>query len=574
MDKLHIIQWCIISVLVVGLIVVAVLYSGTTNTNARQGTENEEIRKVSTQRLSQSLASADKVSHGPGQSIWVKARTVGHANESYRIPKRIIQTYKTSTVPVLMSNAIQSILDRNPNYEYIFFDDEACRTFMREKTSQRILDAYDSLIPGAYKADLFRLAVLYEYGGWYLDVSMCAQSSAVSLDVLPSTYSLVIARDIPAAPYSIYQAFIGAVPRSPVLKFILDEVVNMVLAQLKPLDPLSLTGPGAFGSLLNKFLKRPMFASNRALSYPDILFVNHQDRAIHHGNMIVLGTKYENWGEDRISTHSKHYSTLYHENQLFLKRVKRNSMRQYPHKIPVWTTWETPYVTDVMLFVMNQWETHNPDLEFLFMDRVEREQFMTQEYGDEWGLLFKTLRPGAFQADWWRMAVLYKYGGVYMDADMFPHEACLGDWVREQFSSGTPGQPLLRLGIEGTNIPNGFIVVTAQHPFLLACMEAIAKNVGQKLYPDADTAISGPRLVSNVLHDYLGFHKNWSGDMVFKKAGLQFLTREGLHEDGFYLQDHRGNKIIKYKYPGYDEERHLMGGTNWAHMFQDRTVYK
>ena len=46
-----------------------------------------------------------------------------------------------------------------------------------------VLNAYDSLIPGAYKADLFRYLVLYREGGVYLD---CKSSTIIFLK-----YSLI-----------------------------------------------------------------------------------------------------------------------------------------------------------------------------------------------------------------------------------------------------------------------------------------------------------------------------------------------------------------------------------------------
>lgn len=43
-----------------------------------------------------------------------------------------------------------------------------------------VLDCYDKLIPNAYKADLFRLSVVYVYGGCYIDISYMAADSFLS----------------------------------------------------------------------------------------------------------------------------------------------------------------------------------------------------------------------------------------------------------------------------------------------------------------------------------------------------------------------------------------------------------
>jgi len=54
---------------------------------------------------------------------------------------------------------------------YLFNDDE-CRAFIAREYPSDVLDAYDNLIPTAFKADLWRYCVLYMYGGAYLDIKL------------------------------------------------------------------------------------------------------------------------------------------------------------------------------------------------------------------------------------------------------------------------------------------------------------------------------------------------------------------------------------------------------------------
>jgi mannosyltransferase OCH1-like enzyme len=58
----------------------------------------------------------------------------------------------------------------NPTFSYRLFDDNECRAFIEKHFPADIVKAYDTLIPGAYKADLWRLCMLYMEGGIYLDV--------------------------------------------------------------------------------------------------------------------------------------------------------------------------------------------------------------------------------------------------------------------------------------------------------------------------------------------------------------------------------------------------------------------
>ena len=86
------------------------------------------------------------------------------------IPLNIFQTWHTKKLPPKMFNSIQVIRRFNPRFRYYLFDDNDCREFIKKNYDSDILNAYDSLIPGAFKADLWRYCILYKMGGIYLDI--------------------------------------------------------------------------------------------------------------------------------------------------------------------------------------------------------------------------------------------------------------------------------------------------------------------------------------------------------------------------------------------------------------------
>jgi mannosyltransferase OCH1-like enzyme len=93
------------------------------------------------------------------------------SKKSYKyIPKKIFQTYKTNQVSSGMYDAVNTWIDKNPDWEYHFFDKDDRRNFIKENFPKKVLDAYDTLLPGAYKADLWRYCVLYIHGGVYVDI--------------------------------------------------------------------------------------------------------------------------------------------------------------------------------------------------------------------------------------------------------------------------------------------------------------------------------------------------------------------------------------------------------------------
>ena len=86
------------------------------------------------------------------------------------IPLKIYQTWHTKDLPLNMKICTDSIKNMHPNFEYFLFDDDDCRNFIIKHFDNNVIEAFDSLIPGAYKADLWRYCVLYINGGIYLDI--------------------------------------------------------------------------------------------------------------------------------------------------------------------------------------------------------------------------------------------------------------------------------------------------------------------------------------------------------------------------------------------------------------------
>jgi mannosyltransferase OCH1-like enzyme len=69
-----------------------------------------------------------------------------------------------------MIDSVENIKMNNKNFNYKLFDDEDCRNFIKNNFDGSVLYAFDSLKPGAYKADLWRYCVLYILGGIYIDI--------------------------------------------------------------------------------------------------------------------------------------------------------------------------------------------------------------------------------------------------------------------------------------------------------------------------------------------------------------------------------------------------------------------
>ena len=107
-----------------------------------------------------------------GAELVIKTKVPYPMKQQYYpvIPLNIYQTWHTKDLPPLMRNAVNKIIRMNPRFNYKLFDDNDCRNFIKDNFNEDVLNAFDTLIPGAYKADLWRYCILYKNGGVYLDI--------------------------------------------------------------------------------------------------------------------------------------------------------------------------------------------------------------------------------------------------------------------------------------------------------------------------------------------------------------------------------------------------------------------
>lgn len=59
-----------------------------------------------------------------------------------------------------------------------------------------------------------------------------------------------------------------------------------------------------------------------------------------------------------------------------------------------------------------------PDYEIKLFDNNDCINFLQKEYGTEYVDIFNYLKDGPIKADFWRICILYKYGGIYFDLDL------------------------------------------------------------------------------------------------------------------------------------------------------------
>jgi mannosyltransferase OCH1-like enzyme len=111
------------------------------------------------------------------ENLGVVQKDYEKMKENAVIPLNIYQTWHTKNLPTKMQENVNCLKRQNPEFKYYLYDDYDCREFIKKNFDKDVLNAFDTLIPGAYKADLWRYCILYKNGGIYLDINFKCEDS-------------------------------------------------------------------------------------------------------------------------------------------------------------------------------------------------------------------------------------------------------------------------------------------------------------------------------------------------------------------------------------------------------------
>jgi len=93
-----------------------------------------------------------------------------NSTNSTTIPKSLIVTTKDkSKIPKHILQQYRPYV-QNKGYTLSIFDNNDCVAFLSKEYTPTVVRTFNQLKSGAHKADLFRYAYLYVYGGIYLDI--------------------------------------------------------------------------------------------------------------------------------------------------------------------------------------------------------------------------------------------------------------------------------------------------------------------------------------------------------------------------------------------------------------------
>ncbi len=188
-------------------------------------------------------------------------------------------------------------------------------------------------------------------------------------------------------------------------------------------------------------------------------------------------------------------------------------------------TAELPWITR---FYIRRMRKKNPEWNYEFYDDDRILEFFREEFPEEYLRAYQLLTIGAAKADFFRYAVLYRKGGLYLDIDSY---------ARSAFDTFLRSDDVAVISHE--NNPGLFcqwaLIFDKEHPFLKRTLEKIMDNIIHHRYPHDVHSTTGPGVYSEAIREVLAENPqtpyrilgtDFEGHLRFKyKLGSLFLYR-------------------------------------------------
>lgn len=174
----------------------------------------------------------------------------------------------------------------------------------------------------------------------------------------------------------------------------------------------------------------------------------------------------------------------------------------------------------------------NPGYAYEFYDDERIDLFLQEEFGTEILTLYKRINIGAAKADFFRYAVLYKKGGIYVDIDSGINGSL------DNFILPDDTAIITREGDQSL-FAQWALIYSPGHPFLEKTIEMVLENIRQNKYPHDVHKMTGPAAYTKAIntmlknkpdtaHRILG--TDYDGHLKVKyKLGKFFLYQKGDH---------------------------------------------
>ena len=460
-------------------------------------------------------------------------------------------------------------LENNPDYELFYFSKEDRLQLIIDQNDDELLYAYNTIVPEAFKTDIFRYVVLDVYGGVYMDFSM--QTLVPFADIIKHyTYVYVkdTAGDHPECE-GLYIAFIITPKDNAFLKAGIKKFIYNIKHRIYGITCLTITGPHMLGEVYKEL--------HGVDSVPlgpvgdDTVFYEHRlpNQFIEDGDINLVQIKHPKHYEILYSTGDR-YHAVWGQRRMFTSlniKTYKDLKQRGPWEeddIPKWIFRAgndsldnlAPEIIDLYTKQLEQ----NLDYELFYFSEQDREDFIN-DLGDEHiKTTYDKLIPPTYKVDFFKYLLMYNFGGVYFDFSMeslIPLKTLIHTF-KEVLAKDFGSQEGLCSGfmasIKGTSLMEGAI-------------ERCISNVRYNLICREPLDVTGPSMF---------------GVIYKRKIGSEFITTGNLGDVFVYeFKDpdyiYNGDvPVIKIRIPNHYSLLYKPGDDDlyYAKLWKEKRIYK
>ncbi|BFO68532.1 glycosyltransferase [Chryseobacterium sp. KCF3-3] len=189
-------------------------------------------------------------------------------------------------------------------------------------------------------------------------------------------------------------------------------------------------------------------------------------------------------------------------------------------------TKKLPLITKYHIWNMKR---KNPGYRYFFYDDQDIEKFITEEFPPEYIKSYRKLTIGAAKADFFRYAILYKKGGIYLDIDsstIKPFEKL----IQEDDEAVISVERHENLYVQWA------LIFNKNHPFLKKTLELMIDNIDTHRYPHNIHATTGPTVFSKGIRESLK-----------ENPAIPFTLFNGIEFRGYLKFKYKLGKFFLYK---------------------------
>jgi mannosyltransferase OCH1-like enzyme len=177
----------------------------------------------------------------------------------------------------------------------------------------------------------------------------------------------------------------------------------------------------------------------------------------------------------------------------------------------IFQTYKTPNLPFLTRWHIGRMKKRNPDYDYQFYDDARIDSFIKDEFGQDVYALYKRINIGAAKADFFRYAILYKKGGVYLDIDSLILTQ-LDDFILPSDSAVISLESSREFYIQFA------LFFEPGHPFLKKTLELVINNLKENKFPYQVHKMTGPSVYSLAISECL----KESPNIPYRQIGVDY----------------------------------------------------